>query len=129
VTHPVETIFEEMIDLVNQKASDYADDADPFSNFENTATLTGLSVPQVFHVMISIKTERLRQLMSGKAPNFESLEDTLKDLANYSALWIAWDRDITPTYSSGGPGFINYISPFQDTYEQDLTDLFNRGRL
>jgi hypothetical protein len=98
-----------MMALVDLKASDYADDANVFSNFENTATLTGLTVPQVFHVMISIKTERLRQLMSGKTPNFESREDTLKDLANYSALWIAWER--------------------ANSYERELTELFTRGRL
>lgn len=136
MTHPVEAIFTEMIDLVNLKAEDYADSTNVFSNFENTAMLTGLTVPQVFHVLISIKTERLRQLMSGKAPNFESMEDTLKDLANYSALWIAWERaetakavfiDYGPGMPLRAPGSI--ITARYDEYEKELTELFNRGKL
>ena len=42
--------------------------------------------------MIGIKMERLRQLMSGKSPNHESLEDTLMDAANYLALWQGYRR-------------------------------------
>jgi hypothetical protein len=91
--HPVRQVFAECADLVDSKCHDYADTDNVFSNFEGAAAITGLSVPQVFHVMIGIKMERLRQIMSGKNMNFESAEDTMMDLTNYAALWIAWERE------------------------------------
>jgi hypothetical protein len=90
--HPIRATFDDLAYLVDGKAADYADDGNVFSNFEGAARLTGLTVEQVFHVMISIKQERLRQLMSGKTPNFEGIEDTLMDLANYTALWLTYRR-------------------------------------
>jgi len=122
-----------MTELVRLKAEDYADDRNVFSNFENTALLTGLSVPQVFHVMISIKTERLRQLMAGKTPNFESKEDTLKDLSNYCALWISWERERRVVETGPGRVLLRPPSPGEvaqeaaATYDGDLTALFNSG--
>lgn len=90
--HPVRYIFDDLYALVEGKSQDYADTANVFSNFEGAARLTGLTIPQVFHVLLGIKMERLRQIASGKEMNFESAEDTLMDLANYAALWLAWER-------------------------------------
>lgn len=90
--HPVLGVLHDMQALIASKASDYADNENVYSNFEGAARLTGLSVPQVFHVMIGIKMERLRQMMSGKEPNFESMEDTIMDAANYLALWAGYER-------------------------------------
>lgn len=101
--HPIEDVFDQLTSLVHAKAHDYADMSNVFSNFENTAELTGLSVEQVFHVMVGIKIERLRQLMTGKLPNFESIEDTLMDLANYSALWIAYRQRVLNEAMYGDP--------------------------
>lgn len=47
--------------------------------------------------MIHTKYLRLRSLMQqsddhGSTPNFESFEDTLKDLLNYCAIFIDWSR-------------------------------------
>ena len=90
--HPVIGVLEDMMETVRSKAHDYADDANVYSNFEGAAALAGVTVEQVFHVMIGIKMERLRQLVSGKEPNHEGIEDTLLDAANYLALWLGYRR-------------------------------------
>ncbi len=90
--HPVHGVLADMAALVASKASDYADNENVYSNFEGAARIAGVSVDVVFNVMIGIKMERLRQLMSGKVPNHESLDDTLMDAANYLALWQGYRR-------------------------------------
>jgi len=82
--------LEHMHEIHEGKNADYSDDSNPYSNFEGTAELTGLTTEQVFHVQLGNKMERLRQLMSGKEPNHESLDDTILDLAVYAALWGSW---------------------------------------
>jgi len=88
--HPVTAVLDQMQALIDAKCQDYADDENVFSNFEQAAAFAGLTVEQVFAVMIGIKVARLQQLMSGKQPNFESEEDSWLDLANYVALKIAY---------------------------------------
>ncbi len=90
--HPVHGVLADMAALVGKKANDYADDSNVYSNFEGAARLTGSTVEEVFHTVIGIKMERLRQLVGGTEPNFESLEDTLMDAANYLALWLGYRR-------------------------------------
>jgi hypothetical protein len=90
--HPVHGVLSDMAALVESKANDYADDENVYSNFEGSARLTGRTVDEVFHVILGIKMERLRQLMTGKVPNHESIEDTLMDAANYFALWLGYRR-------------------------------------
>lgn len=77
--------------LHDAKNEDYAEEGNPFSNFEGVAAMTGLMVDQVFQVIIGIKMMRLRELL-GEAvtPNFESTDDTIMDLAVYAAIWKAW---------------------------------------
>jgi len=90
--HPVHGVLADMAALVESKANDYADDENVYSNFEGAAKLSGCGVETVFHVLIGIKMERLRQLMEGTVPNHESIEDTLMDAANYLALWLGYRR-------------------------------------
>lgn len=85
-------ILQEMADLHDSKNHDYADNDNPYSNFEGAAKIAGVTVPEVFQVMIGIKVERMRQLTSGKEPNHESLADTRRDAAVYLVLWEAWER-------------------------------------
>lgn len=43
--------------------------------------------------MINTKCLRLRSLIeTAGTPNFESIEDTLRDIANYAAIWADWER-------------------------------------
>lgn len=90
--HPVLQILAEMGDVAVGKAHDYAADDNVFSNFINSAEAVGVTPEQAFHLHIATKFERLRQLVhKGEVVN-EPIEDTLLDLANYAALWLAYRR-------------------------------------
>jgi len=83
--------FHELLDKMKQthdaKSHDYADDSNVFSNFEYAANVAEVTVDQVFLVLIGVKIARLQQLLKGKEPKNESLNDTFLDLTNYCAIW------------------------------------------
>lgn len=80
-----------MQDLHNKKNQDYASDNNPYSNFETAARVAGVSPQEVFKVLIGVKLARLYELEGkGKTPNFESIEDTWKDLAVYAAMGYSY---------------------------------------
>lgn len=88
-------LLDEMRVLHERKNHDYANDDNPYSNFEQAAeTAAGfVGVDAVFAALIGVKLARLRELTrTGKAPNNESLQDTRTDLAMYAALWAAYHR-------------------------------------
>lgn len=90
--HPVRDVLDQIAEVADAKAHDYADSSDLFSNFTNVGRALGLSPDRVFHLHIAVKFERLRQLMEkGEAKN-EPIEDTILDMANYAALWLAYRR-------------------------------------
>lgn len=96
--HPVQAVFDEASRLVASKAHDYAAQDNVFSNFENTAEQTGITLDDVFHSHLVNKMERIRQLRSKGFAQHESMRDSLLDLANYACLWIAaTDRGTLPT--------------------------------
>jgi len=100
--------FEEALDIMRdlhrQKNNDYSS-AGEFDNFEITAKATGLSVEMVILVQIANKIARLNALnKTGKQPNFESLEDTWKDLATYSTIGYSYFlKDKKGTIKSNEP--------------------------
>lgn len=77
-----------------KKNNDYANDQNPFSNFEMSASLVSWftdPIDQVFVALIGTKLSRLSELLtSGKTPNNESVDDTFLDLTNYCGLWAAY---------------------------------------
>lgn len=80
-----------MAEVHDKKSQDYAHDGNRYSNFEEAAATAGVSVDEVFAVLIGIKLARLRELLSsGKVPNNESIQDTRLDLAVYSVLWLSY---------------------------------------
>jgi len=92
------TLMDNIKDLHAAKNHDYADENNPYSNFEFAAKLVEQftdPVDQVFAAIIGIKIARLGQLSSGKLPNFESRYDTQIDLPTYCGIWTAYitDRD------------------------------------
>jgi hypothetical protein len=89
-------LLDEMAGLHDRKNSDYAQDGNPYSNFEQAADVArGFSgVDAVFASLIGVKLARLRELTSaGKTPNNESIADTRTDLAMYAALWASYYRE------------------------------------
>ena len=96
--------FDELMDglkeLHAKKNSDYASDDNPYSNFEYAASLlVGFTNPvdQVFVAIIGIKLARLAQLLgTDKIPNNESIQDSMRDLTNYCAIWTSRYIDNLP---------------------------------
>lgn len=89
-------LLDEMAGLHDRKNADYANDGNPYSNFEQAAIVAeGFSgVDAVFAALIGVKLARLRELTSaGKTPNNESIADTRTDLAMYAALWASYYRE------------------------------------
>ena len=85
-------LMDEIKELHNKKNHDYANNDNPYSNFEYAANLVSDfkdPVDQVFASIIGIKLARLGQLLSGKTPNNESIQDTLRDLTCYCGIWTA----------------------------------------
>ena len=82
-------IMKEAIALKERKSIDYQgskwSEADyfPFGN-------------ESYMHMIHTKYLRMRNVMDSNEVNFESLEDTLIDMINYSAMYAAWLRNQMP---------------------------------
>ena len=78
-------------ELHDRKSHDYAHGGNPYSNFEEAAVTAGTSVDSVFRTMLGIKLARLNALSRTQdEPNFESIQDTILDLATYSCIYAAW---------------------------------------
>jgi hypothetical protein len=73
------------------KNNDYALDSDVYSNFKDAANTAGITIEEVFKVMMGIKLSRLKALQAkGNKPNFESINDTVLDLAVYACLFASY---------------------------------------
>ena len=76
--------------LMKRKNKDYANDLNPFKNFE-TSTLVGVSVEKAIMVRMLDKFTRAANLLGKDADvNDEKLEDTLLDLMNYTNILLVW---------------------------------------
>lgn len=95
----------------DKKNVDYAQDGNPYSNFEVTAAIAGVTLDQVFLTQIGNKIARILELTSGKEPNFESLNDSRMDLATYAALYYSYfldqDANTEPTEPLVPPKYAN----------------------
>jgi hypothetical protein len=84
-------LFDKMVEsqreIMLSKGDDYAN-ADRLSNFKSAAYICGLSTEQHCLAMIATKVARLGVLLDPKAktPKFESVQDSVLDLANYAQL-------------------------------------------
>lgn len=91
----IREIYDDCVSIVERKNNDYAADHDPFKNFR-FSELAGVSVEKAIIVRMLDKMSRISNLIeNGKEIKVkdESVEDTLKDLANYSAILISYLRD------------------------------------
>jgi len=118
----VEEILNRSRDIHLKKREDYATNptADPFENFDRSAEIARWFpvTYSSFAVLIGTKLARLGSLLvTGKAPNNESIDDTFLDLVTYCALFYAywkakqtseWKYDpiIKSIEFSDGKGFI-----------------------
>lgn len=67
------------------KRSDYANE-DVLSNFKRVGAMTGRTPAQACLSLIATKVARLTELLEGKSPKHESIEDTTLDLCCYGQL-------------------------------------------
>ncbi len=81
-------VLQECIDLQVKKGMDYEN---PNSSVKQAMYYRrGIDT---IHDMMLIKIYRAQSLLeSGQNPNFESLEDTYKDLINYASFAVSWLR-------------------------------------
>lgn len=92
----IKKFFESCENTLIKKAHDYADDADCFSNFKHIASMCDIPVEKTFLVFMTVKLARIVQLLKkGKTEVGESIEDSLKDMANYSSLFAVYLKDST----------------------------------
>jgi hypothetical protein len=78
-----------------KKNQDYANDNNPFSNFERSALLISWfnnPTDKSFIALIGTKLARIAELTDGRIPNNESLDDSFLDLVTYCALWAAYKK-------------------------------------
>lgn len=83
-------VFDETVETMRKvmfaRGHDYAGE-DRLSNFKLSGAICGISAEQHCLALIAVKVARLGQLISsGKAPNNESIADSILDLSNYSIL-------------------------------------------
>jgi len=72
-------------DILISKGDDYSG-ADRLSNFKTAWAVAWISPEQQALSLIATKVARLWQLLAGKDPKNESVEDSILDLANYAFL-------------------------------------------
>lgn len=92
----VDGLFQQAQEIIVRKGHDYAADDNLFSNFEFTGYVLDIAVRRGIRgrdlsclCLMMTKIARLLELLGGKEPNNESIEDTALDLANYAILLAA----------------------------------------
>ena len=89
----IEQSYKDGISLIKIKNADYANSTNPFKNFES-AYVVGIDVGQAILVRILDKLSRVGNLLKTEASvKEESVEDTLLDLINYTAILKAYLYD------------------------------------
>lgn len=82
--------FDDCIDIARSKNQDYAQDSDAFANFRQ-AELVGVDPDRAILVRISDKLARISNSLNDDLQvEDETIEDTLNDIINYSAILKAY---------------------------------------
>jgi len=82
----LETTYTECLNIVKAKNKDYATDTDPWKNFR-FANMVGVEYKRAILVRMSDKLARISNILDKEvAVKDEDVQDTLKDLINYSAI-------------------------------------------
>lgn len=90
--------YKELIDKAQKtllnKGDDYAN-TDRLSNFKDASKIAGISTQQQCLSLIAVKVARLGNLYKGNKPHYESIQDSIIDLFNYTALLYMIETDNT----------------------------------
>jgi hypothetical protein len=85
-------LMERAIQTHIKKSHDYAQEGSPFSNFDRAALIASWfnsDKDKTFANLIGVKLARLAELLNGKTPLNESIDDNFMDATNYMGLWGA----------------------------------------
>ena len=86
-------ILEELLTLHDRKQKDYGTDKDPFNNVRG-AEEWGVKSWVAALVRASDKMRRLQKAAKGGSLEFESVNDSLRDLANYAVIaLVLYEQD------------------------------------
>lgn len=86
----ISAVAAELMDTLIKKNSDYAPTTE-FSNFEESAKFADIEPFELMLAQIGIKYSRVYKLNGTILdPSFESLRDSLVDLAGYAVIAAAW---------------------------------------
>jgi|GEM_PF-2274877 hypothetical protein len=87
-------IFKECIEILKKKNHDYRPNEDPFGNFRLCEVLGVCEVEIGIYTRMLDKMTRIAAILKKKdtAVRDETIEDTLKDLINYSAILLSYIR-------------------------------------
>lgn len=90
---PFYPTLSEMKELLTKKGDDYSGNRHQWMSFVIEAMMTNLSVDTIFMASFARKLSRLISLYdNGNSPNFESVEDSWKDLLGYLILFVSYQR-------------------------------------
>lgn len=96
----IENSFGAGIALIKKKNADYSGAADPFKNFRSAETV-GVGVDRAILVRILDKIARINNLLDKENKvESESIDDTLLDLINYSAILKAYISSTRKEYEN-----------------------------
>lgn len=96
--------LDELRALHLSKGADYADRADPLKNYVRSSTDCGVEPWRGALLRLSEKYHRLTNLLAkGQAPQHESLEDTLMDLAALALIVRSLRRRAACADATGEP--------------------------
>ncbi len=81
-----EQFYSELVEVLQSKGNDYSNE-DKLSNFKEVGNMTHTDPRVVCATLIGVKVSRICNLLkSGKAPDNESVKDSILDLSNYNIL-------------------------------------------
>jgi hypothetical protein len=97
----IKNTYAEGIDIINSKNKDYANSENPFKNFE-TSIILGITPEKGIMIRMLDKVTRISNLLEKEAcVKDETIDDTLLDLINYTAILKAYitskrEEDVMP---------------------------------
>lgn len=87
----IQRSVERLAKTLDGKNKDYAGEAGEFSNFYQSSDIAGITPLEVIVAQIGIKVSRIQNLKKGGAEaEYESLKDSLLDLAGYAVIGHAY---------------------------------------
>lgn len=110
-TDIIRVFYDQGLGLIASKNDDYAGDGDPFANFR-MAEKMGLTTEQGIMLRLLDKVARLANIQKKGSASVtsESIDDTLLDLANYTAILYAYRRSIQRVDTTGNLGTSGTVS-------------------